>query len=158
LPRGYHLQSGSDREDEQALTHLGRDLVHRHTRLLGQGERSHAPHEAWSSLRTRVALVRKPRSAERLRKHSVPGLPEFLAVDREIRFRLIGTIGITGCTEGEMNDRSAQRVNRVTQEFPPGTLGTDDDEKVSASEQLLIMKKELDLLQIELAAPKVPWY
>jgi hypothetical protein len=36
----HHLQPGTDREGEQPLTHIGGDLIHRHTHLLGHGERT----------------------------------------------------------------------------------------------------------------------
>jgi hypothetical protein len=47
---------------------------------------------------------------------------------------------------------------RLSSKASTGAGSGEVDKPTSVSEQLLIMKKEIDLLQIEIAKPAIPWY
>jgi hypothetical protein len=57
-----------------------------------------------------------------------------------------------------MNEETDERAKLPARQSPPGGALIDENETASVSEQLLIMKREIDLLQIEVAKPAVPWY
>jgi hypothetical protein len=60
--------------------------------------------------------------------------------------------------EGPRMQSARDQPARLSSEASTGAGSSEGDEPTSVSEQLLIMKKEIDLLQIEIAKPAIPWY